>query len=202
MISKRHASRWSLTGKALERLLDTLDPDRQRAAEQYEALRRRLDALFRFWGSDGEWELTDRTLDRVALKLDEGAPVHAAALPAYVRGVARLVFYESIRQREREQRGFENVAAAEAPDEDRDRALGMLDQCLNALDANERQLILDYYATQSGKTIDLRKRLAMQLGISAATLRIRAHRLRQRLETCVAAAMKRSAAIRHLAHKG
>ncbi|MCU1350599.1 MAG: hypothetical protein JWO56_3629, partial [Acidobacteria bacterium] len=81
-------ARWALTGQALDGLLARLDGDRERAAVRYEQLRSRLQGLFGWWGAENAFELADRTLDRVAAKLQEGAVVPAASLPAYLRGAA------------------------------------------------------------------------------------------------------------------
>src|SRR6185295_1605233 len=91
--------RWILTGEAFELLLAALHPERGRAAAAYEQLRERTIGLLRWWGASRPEELTDETLDRVARKLAEGAPVPDGSLGAYVRGVARLVFYEAGRER-------------------------------------------------------------------------------------------------------
>jgi DNA-directed RNA polymerase specialized sigma24 family protein len=202
MIPERPESRWSLTQEALGLLLDALDPDRERAALQYEALRRRVDALFRFWGCAHTADLADRTLDRVAVKLAEGAVVPASSLHAYMRGVARLIFHESVRERELQARTIEDAATLVVAHDDREHALSTLDECLQTLHDDERKLILDYYGAQGGRTIELRKRLASRLDVTLTALRIRAHRLRQRLEACVSARLKRSAVIHHLPDRG
>src|SRR4029079_2064984 len=67
--------RWVLTGEAFELLLAALHPERERAAAAYEQLRERTIGLLRWWGASRPEELTDETLDRVARKLAEGAPV-------------------------------------------------------------------------------------------------------------------------------
>lgn len=202
MIPERPESRWSLTEEALARFLDALDSDRERSAMQYQALHRRVDALFRFWGCANAADLADRTLDRVAVKLTEGAVVPQASLAAYVRGVARFVFHESVREREQHARAIDQASMFAGDDDDREHALSTLDDCLQTLHADERRLILDYYGAQGGRTIELRKRLASRLDVTLTALRIRAHRLRQRLEACVSARLKRSAAIHHLRDRG
>jgi len=184
-------ARWSLTGTALDGLLARLDDDRERAALQYEAWRARLQRLLGWWGANHPLELADRTLDRVAFKLEEGAVVPAASLPAYVRSVARLVFYESLRDAEREESARRDEQRTLDTDDDPEEALAALDGCLDSLAAGDRDLILSYYQAGRGSNIAARRGLAARLGLSPTALRIRAHRLRERLETCVGASLER-----------
>jgi DNA-directed RNA polymerase specialized sigma24 family protein len=179
--------RWILTADTFERLLATLDSDRERAAIEYERLRYRIIGLLRWWGASSAEQLADQTLDRVARKLTEGAEIPAGSLGAYVRGVARLVFYESGRERLALAPLTGHEPAAVAPD-DAARAGECLDGCLASWHAADRDLLLRYYG--AGKASDVRKRIADELAVSPTALRIRTHRLRTRLERCVADCMK------------
>src|ERR1700745_3410113 len=89
---------WNLTPDAFQRLLGVLDPDQDRAAEAYERLRSRTIGLLQWWGAADAESLADETFDRVARKLQEGTDVAAASMGAFVRGVARMIFYESRRR--------------------------------------------------------------------------------------------------------
>lgn len=182
--------RWALTGSALQRFLALLDDDRENAAARYAALRARLERLLEWWGSHQPQELADRTLDRVALKLEEGAVVPAAALFAYVRGVARLVYYESLREEDREEQARRDAPSSEPGDTGTAQALDALDDCLDSLASADRELILGYYGGEAGTQIDTRRQMAAARSLSATALRIRAHRVRERLEGCVGAALK------------
>src|SRR5258708_30616564 len=84
---------WTLSSPAFDRRLAALDPDRDRAATAYEELRRRLIGLLRWWGVPSAEDLADETLDRVARKLEGGVTIENGSIGAYVRGVARMVFY-------------------------------------------------------------------------------------------------------------
>ncbi|MBZ5556045.1 MAG: sigma-70 family RNA polymerase sigma factor [Acidobacteriia bacterium] len=192
------STRWTLTSNALDRLLAALDEDRDRAALAYEQLRQRIIGLLGWWGAASAEDLADETLDRVARKLEEGAVIADGSLGAYVRGVARLVFYEWTRRPRAPHdvgaAGELIVAAADEPDgED---VLDNLDRCLDALSPDDRSLVLRYYG--DGKAADVRRALAAELGISQTALRIRAHRLRDRLERKVIAGLvKHSGASGH-----
>jgi DNA-directed RNA polymerase specialized sigma24 family protein len=188
--SDRRQARWALTGQALDGLLARLDDDRDRAALRYEQLRSRLQALFGWWGTENTHELADRTLDRVAAKLQEGAVVPASSLPAYLRGAARLVYYESLREAEREENAQRQASIPGDADVQTEETLRALDACLETVPSADRELILDYYSASGGSNISARRSLAGRLAMSATALRIRAHRLRQRLEECVRARLQ------------
>jgi DNA-directed RNA polymerase specialized sigma24 family protein len=177
---------WTLTPKALDGLLAALDPDRDRAAVAYERLRVRLIGLIRWWGASQPEELADETLDRVARKLEQGVEVGGDSLGAYVRGVARMVFYEWTRRPRPERAALEVAATAATTSGDDHETLAHLDRCLAELTASDRALLLRYYG--EGRSADVRRRLADELGLSPTGLRVRAHRLRARIET----ALKRS----------
>src|SRR4051794_15409493 len=87
-----------VSAEAFQRLLGALDAERDRAASAYEQLRERTIGLLRWWGAPDAEDLADLTFDRVARKLDEGAVVPQSSLGAYVRGVARMIFYEARRR--------------------------------------------------------------------------------------------------------
>jgi DNA-directed RNA polymerase specialized sigma24 family protein len=182
--------RWSLTGRALELLLDRLDADPERAAEKYRALHRRLSAFFIWRGAAQAEELADLTLDRVMRKLEAAVPV--VQVPAYAAAVARRVLLEAQGRPARRRLSLTEgrIAAAPEPADPAPEALARrLDDCLAALPAADRELILDYYRTD-GRTdgaghIAQRKQLARRLGVGPERLRARAFRIRCRLEECV-----------------
>ena len=71
--------------------------------------------------------------------------------------------------------------------------LGCLDQCLRALPAESREVILTYYRDEKRARIDSRRDLAARLGIRIEALANRAQRLRDKLERCVNACLDRTA---------
>ncbi len=176
--------RWQLTAETLESLLEFLDADRDAAARKYEALRSRLIRLFVWRGCDSPDERTDETLDRVARKLQEGVKIQAEPF-SYAAGVAYRIFQETLRHDQRQQSAVREMAEVAPPEETDDEQLDCLDECLDALSRRERDLIVGFYQGEKGIRISRRRSLAEDLGISVNALRIRAHRLRARLEDCV-----------------
>lgn len=59
------------------------------------------------------------------------------------------------------------------------------------LSPQNRELILSYYASDSGALMEARKNLAGRLGLGANALAIRAHRIRESLRRCVSACFNR-----------
>jgi DNA-directed RNA polymerase specialized sigma24 family protein len=186
---------WVLTQEAFDRLLALLGEDRDRAGESYEAARSRLVRFFGWNGSDAPEELADETLNRVARKVTEGEEVRN--LSAYLLGVARLILLETFKERVSERAALDALPAtitipAAAPDPTEPRR-ACLEYCLRSLSEENRELIVEYYSEEKRAKIQRRRGLAEKLGIPLNALRIRAHRIRAKLEECVRACVEREA---------
>ena len=184
---------WQLTQEGFDKLLGLLDEDRELAGLQYEQLRQRLIKFFEWRGSFTPEEHADETFNRAARKLVEGEAIQD--LSKFVGGVARLLIFEMLEEREREQKALnkipEPVAVTEIEDEEIDPRLDCFRSCLNELPADQRSLIIDYYREDEQKRIQQRKTLADTLKIPLNALRIRAHRLRGQLDKCINDCMKK-----------
>jgi len=186
-----HAGSPDAAGPALDpdawtNLLAALDPDRELAARRYEALRAKLVDLFRWRGLPAPEDLADETLDRVARRMTEGE--RPRDVVAYAAGVARLVALEASRGAQRFQQYKSGEIKPPPPDDGSDREVraACLDKCLGELPSGARDLVLRYESGERGDRISRRRELAAELGIPLNALRIRAHRVRARLEACLA----------------
>lgn len=183
-------SKWSLTREAFDLLLAQLDSDREQAGKRYEVLRSKLGKFFEWRGCAFTEELADETINRIARNLDAGEQIQN--LTAYAVGIARNVFLESLRARQREQ-SFRSMATPPvAPSDEPDQCREWLERCLRELPPQDFRLIMDYYQ-QDKPRIALRRDLAARLGIPLNALRIRTHRIRAQLERCVEQCMERLA---------
>lgn len=174
-----------LTPEQLEALLRSLDPDRDKAGERYEEIRRRLIRFFEWRGCEHAEELTDETITRVARQLARDLSLRSDPY-AYFCGVARLVSLEDLRRGTRESKALEahaRTAGHADPDDDPDPRLDHLRHCLDALPDEQRELVLRYH--QGEQRIQDRKRLCRELQIEMNALRIRVHRIRRKVETCI-----------------
>jgi DNA-directed RNA polymerase specialized sigma24 family protein len=182
-----------LTSVAFERLLEALDPDRGSAGERYELTRRKLIRFFDCHGAARSEDLADESLDRLARRLTEGESIGNPV--GYVLGVARNVLRESWGRGpavERQTRAGRDSAVKPGSDADEagadaedERRLTCLEGCLERLAPETRRLVLRYYEGKERAKIVARRDLARELGIGVNALRIRMHRIRQRLESCV-----------------
>jgi DNA-directed RNA polymerase specialized sigma24 family protein len=169
---------WSLTAKAFEGLLASLDDNRERAGEKYERLHRRLAEFFEARGSESPADHTDQTINRVARRIQEGEIIES--IERYSYGVARLFWMEILRARRKQPVAIDlvNVPAIPADDEDgellrldQERRLRCFEDCLARLATANRVLVVEYYREDKGPKIEQRKRQADRLSMSLNALR-------------------------------
>ena len=142
-------------------------------------------------------DLADETLTRVARRLEEQGAITDTPPARYCYIVARFVFLEHVRAADRRQTSLDETrAAADAAAIARlagvdhtaeETRLDDLERCLQQLSADDRALILDYYAGDDRDRIASRRALAARLQLTQNAVTIRACRIRDRLEACVKA---------------
>jgi DNA-directed RNA polymerase specialized sigma24 family protein len=184
---------WALTREALDKLLSHLSPDRERAGEEYEHLRRVLVSFFEWRGCAFPEDHVDETINRVARRIEEGEQVQD--LYGYCYGVARRLALEVVGEQGKELKGRiapeELQLQAEVPQEADARRV-CFEQCLRHLPVESRAFIIQYYQDEKRAKIDHRLELANRLGVSLNALRVRAHRLRAQLGECIARCLGRA----------
>lgn len=188
----RPKSEWVLTQAAFDGFLATLDGDRDKAGEKYEYIRVKLLKYFQWCGSDEPDIDADETINRVTRKIYEGEDVYN--LTGYIYGVAKLVYAESRKQRNR-RRALDEGSLIELSTGREVRVANYqecLERCLECLSNEDREVITEYYRYKKTEKIECRKRLAAELGISLNTLRVKMHRQRMNLEACVQKCLARS----------
>lgn len=169
------------------KFLTWLDPDHEQAAKKYKLIQARLVRYFRGRGCGiAAEELAEDTIRRVIVKIRTLADTYVGEpLPFFLR-VARNVYLEWIRK----------PVPVPLPDllpvldstaetnrkELEDRCLR---RCMAELSSENQDLILRYYVGDKHEKIVQRRKLAEELGIGLNALRIRAHRIRTELRSCV-----------------
>jgi DNA-directed RNA polymerase specialized sigma24 family protein len=193
MARRTHNDR-TITAVGLERLLARLHPDRERAAAEYEHLRRALVRFFEWRGGRPADECADEAIDRLAGRLEQDTAVEDVR--KYAHGIARLVLLERRRQPSDEPLDDDRAPIARAGvlrDDSAERLRDCLDRCLDDLDGDNRSVMLEYYEGERSSRIAKRRRMAARLGLSENALRSRLRRLRDRLERCVTGCTKQGA---------
>jgi RNA polymerase sigma factor (sigma-70 family) len=180
-LSKTEVSK-ELTPERFATFLAFLSADIDEAANEYERLRFRLTTFFAHRNCLFAEDLTDETINRVALKIGEE---HIENKLAYFFGVARNVFLESLRKERRHENVDELSIAAAPPADEEDRKGQFLDKCLSELPEDNRRLILDYMSQEKQAKIDLHKRLAESLNMTQTALRMKVVRIKQKLKLCL-----------------
>jgi len=178
--------KWALTQKAFDKLLAALGPDRESAAEKYLEVRGNLIRFFEFRGCPYPEDHTDETINRVAKRACEGEEIRNPA--GYFLGVARMLLLEIHKERAKERQALSELADAGAvlyEFEELEPRVQCLERCLGNLSTENRELILQYYQGEKGAKIENRKNLTDRFKIPLNTLRMRALRLREKLQVCV-----------------
>jgi len=170
-----------LQQEEFDRLLAWLDDDKERAGATYEKIRWRLIAILASRGCRLPEEIADETMDRVARRVSAIESTYVGDKAIYFLGVMNNVHHEYLKR---------PIASPpiEVIGEDanqREQTHVCLDKCLKKLSSHSRTLIEQYYSADKGAKIQLRRRIAHDLGITAGVLRLRALRIRQKLQVCI-----------------
>ncbi len=195
-------------------LLELLDDDSKIAVEKYLQIRQ---SLLLFLGRQEDVfdpeELADESIERVLQKIETGQPIifEKGKEGAYFFGVAKNVLAEYRRERKRltplielpahqepyfnpitEQREFEAWL-------DKERLLKCVLRGLATLPAPERDLLIEYHRGETGRAAGnnqqkiIRRNLAQRLGINLNALKIRAARIKLKVEEHLDDCLKKSA---------
>ena len=183
--------------KSLEQILAWLDPDPEVAAKMYVQLYHDLTKIFTFRGCSDPEGLTDEVFDRVAKKVDEVRLTYVGDPRLYFRAVANNLFKENLKKA-RTQVSLDDLEWREPIPTERheieaENTEECLRSCLQTLSAENRELIVGYYAKEKQAKIDHRTELAQQFGISVRNLRVKVYRIRVSLQACIERCLERKA---------
>lgn len=196
---------WTLTQDALDKLLALFDRDPESAGEKYELMRRKLIRFFQCRRSSLPDELADEVMNRIARRAQEGEEIRLETLTDYFYGVAHNVLREFLRNPDNAFTSLDvslpSAHLSVNPDKleeqiaekyESEQRLECLESCAAKLPTDTRDLIVSYYEEEEGAKIKNRQRLAESMGVPMNALRIRAHRIRAKLEKCVMECLNRS----------
>jgi DNA-directed RNA polymerase specialized sigma24 family protein len=162
--------------------LATLGEEPEAAGQRYELLRRRLILFFAARHCQSNEDLADITLDRTASRIAAGL-ILDVSLESFTLGIARNVAREQWKKPAHSTLDWDRFHASKLPTPH--PASECLELCLRQLPTGSRITVERFYSEQGATKIQARQSLAAQLGIDANALRVRMHRIRQKLEKCI-----------------
>jgi len=170
-----------VTREKFANFLAWLSPDCDSAGEEYERLRFRLCTFFSSRKCSYSDELADETINRVIVKVSEE---RIESKLAYCYAVAKNVYRESLRK-QRPHVDIDNVIIVAKEPEEPAFSSDCLDECLQKLPAENRNLLLEYFSEAKRTKIELHQRISESLKTSQTALRMRVMRSKQKLKVCV-----------------
>lgn len=177
----------------MEILLRLLDPDRDRAGEKYERLRRRLIKFFEWNSCYPAEDLADETFVRLEQRVGE---VEIRDVAGFAWGIAKNLRQEAQKKAGRTVHILDLPGGEEAlpgtQDHEKEihekmqqkRRFKCLQLCLQRMPQRDRELFLAYHNVK-GEHLQYRHGLAKRLGLTLGALRVRVNRSRDELEKCV-----------------
>lgn len=187
-----------ITRQSFDQLLSLFNEDKTAAGREYMVLRGKLVVFFENRNCAYPEDYADETIFRVVKRLSEGEVIHTDSPAKYFLGIAYNLLKEYWRKLEASPQVLDDLPPDRQPaldpkriearmeeQDERERYLERLNQCLSEFSPENRELVLEYYRDDGEGGIEKRKSLAEKLGIQLNNLRIRVHRLREKLESCV-----------------
>ena len=170
--------KWQPTQEDLQRFLAWLDPDPAKAADKYLLIGQKLHQYFANRHCSDTGHLVDKTIDRVMQKLPEKAAEYVGEPMKFIHRVAHYIYLEH------QHEIASQPVVLPTPLIPSDDEIRCLEQCLQELNLEEKQFILDYYRHEGQRKIEWHEKMAEERGIEIGALRNRAFRLRKKLAPC------------------
>lgn len=167
-------------------LLRFLGTTKDELDDKYLEIRRKLIHFFVYRGCSDYEELADRTIFEVVKDCGRVADSYVGDPLLWIYGVARNVLRGSS---ERPPETFKKPEPD--PPEEKEARDNCLRRCMEERLAEvDRALIMQYYQGERGTKIERRKHLAVLLNTTENGLRLRAHRIRNKLRDCVSLCLR------------
>jgi DNA-directed RNA polymerase specialized sigma24 family protein len=175
------SDKWELKKDDFNELLSWLDPDPEQAGQKYETIRARLVKMLNYSAGSAAEELTDETINRVAIKVPEIRGTYKGDPTRFFYGVAKHVFLEHQRKTPKVEPFDERLHNILCPEPTNEFAYECMDSCMKKLSPFDRELVCRYFEEASPEQ---RERMARSLGTTKNALTVRVFRIRAPLKKC------------------
>lgn len=189
---------YDVSEESFNRFLALLAPGPEEAAEAYFGLRSKLSMLFQMRGFPDPEGPADETLERLVKRVSESGN-EILDIRAYALGIAKKILLEHQRSTRKtvsfdsqrlDLQSSPEQSSIEHSDVQR-RSEDCFRKCLGTLSPQTKELLLAYYSV-GGKPMKTRELLAQELGLSLNALRVKIHRERSSLNSCIRKCLKSS----------
>lgn len=182
------ATAFNQKNKSLEKLIDFCSSKNGSVDFSYNELKKTLVKYFQLKGDNDPETAADLTLDRIADKMTQGVEIDN--LKKYSVAVARFIFLERLNQADRERNAadefYSDKIIGQTGDDQMNEQMQRWRECFQALSAEERHLLKNYFAEMPFSELNERRaEICAENRISLNNLRLKIFRLRQRLDKCV-----------------
>lgn len=185
-----------LSSESFERLLHWLNQNRDKAGHEYQRIRALLIKHFQMHGCLFPEKLADATIDRVS-RLLMTAKLENWVGAAKEKYFYRVGYYIVLEEKDKAlpETQIPDGLDVIKPDEEEDLELKIqcLERCLEKQSNVNRELVVKYYHGAKAIKIKNREELAKQLKVNLPGLRVRAHRVRKDLKTCIERCLEEAA---------
>ena len=165
---------------SLEDLLEKLEPTAQTTQLAYKLCRSKMVKFFQWRGCEDSAALADETIARFVEKHSSGTQVAPDKLYSYLYAIALHVFFEFLRKKKKADRTRDKIKELWRPPAlASDKRWECQKHCLERLESDKKDLLERYYLTNEEP-----EDIAVDMGITVGTLRLRIHRIKQELRTC------------------
>lgn len=162
---------------AFAKLFQLLEPDAQSIEEGFRQCRFKLLKYFAWRHCEDPDNLADETMSRLLKNVGTGQEILADKPYSYVYAIARNVFREYLRAKEKGEviidiDEVQEIAGSDATDD-------CQKQCFEQLPGEKRELLARYYLDD-----DQRNAIAEQQGLTLNALRLKVHHIKHGLKRC------------------
>ena len=165
---------------SFEEMLEKLEPTAPTPQAAYKQCRSKMVKFFQWRGCEDSAALADETIARYFEQHSSGTQIDPDKLYSYMYAIALHVFYEFLRKKKKADRIRDKIKDLwHLPALVSNKRWECQKHCLEQLESDKEDLLGRYYLTN-----DEPKDIAIDMGITVGTLRLRIHRIKQELRTC------------------
>lgn len=180
-----------------DKLLRFFDSDPVVAEEKLLRCRDKLIRRFAAERCHGAEDLADETFKRVVEAIEKDPDRVITNIEAFFSGVARNIIHESHRSPVLREVPLDELLSGKEPRSstleelllafsEEEELQTCLKQCLDKLALSEREMLIRYYDTDLHEKLkQVRKRMALAMGLTSSQLRKHTFTLRTQLEACI-----------------